>query len=241
MKQLIYLVYFLLIASSVMAQDSTIALRSAPRAIVKLAPLSLLDQDATIQAGLEYRTGVRTSVQAEIGYGWRGLSLFSSDLNEFVDAEVWRGRAEVRFYSGRYRTNRRQGIRVRSNFPLGNYWAIDGLFKQINVAGRAVQPIDLFSTKAEPYLGLVSSRYVLGTHLKIGRQWAFYDPQRRVFSRTLLDIYLGAGARWSTNDVRSNSGANMYDCGCGIGRSFTDTGSQVTPSITAGLKVGFAL
>ena len=52
MKQLIYFVYFFLTASLAMAQDSTIALRRLSRAIIKLSPLSLLDQDATVQAGL---------------------------------------------------------------------------------------------------------------------------------------------------------------------------------------------
>lgn len=247
MKQLLYLVCCLLTASSTMGQDSTIALRSVHRAVVKFAPLSLLDQDATVQAGLEYRTGVRTSVQAELGYGWKGLSVFSSDLNEFVDAEVWRGRAEVRFYSGRYRTNRRQSIAVRSNFPLGNYWAIDGLFKQINV----LQQDNLYSAEASSQIGSYVrigtqqrpiNRYVLGSHLKIGRQWAFYDPQRHMFSRTLLDIYIGAGLRWFVNDVPPRVGPDPFPtCGCGFGRSFDNPERALTPSITAGLKVGFAL
>lgn len=241
MKLFLYLICFWGLSLATMAQDSTIALRRTPRAILKLAPLSLLDQDATIQAGLEYKINARRSVQVEAGYGWKGLSAFEADIEHYDKAEVWRVRSEMRFYTSRYRTNRRRGIAVRSNFPLGNYWAIDGLFKQINVADRAIEPTDLYSSKADPYLGLVSSRYVLGTHLKIGRQWAFYDPLKRNFSRMLLDIYLGAGARWAMNVVRSHPAATVYDCGCGIGRSFTDKGSQVTPSITAGLKVGFAL
>ena len=85
------------------------------------------------------------------------------------------------------------------------------------------------------------SRYVIGSHLKLGRQFAFYDPQRRLFSRTLLDIYVGAGVRWATNDIQRNSQNPFPECGCGIGRSFTDRDSQWTPSLTAGLKVGFAL
>lgn len=228
--------------------DSTIALRRTPRAILKLAPLSIMDQDATIQAGLEYRTGIRTSVQGEFGYGRKGLSPFGSDLTEFVDAEVWRGRAEVRFYSGRYRTNRRRSLAVRSDFPLGNYWAIDGLFKQINITKQD----NLYSAEAASQIGsyvLIGtqqrpiSRYVLGSHLKIGRQFAFYDPQRRVFSRTLLDIYFGAGVRRVINNVPAPpfNPNPTPTCGCGIGRSLTDRDSQWLPSVTAGLKLGFAL
>lgn len=229
------------------AQDSTIRLQRPYRAVFKLAPLSLLDQDATVQAGLEYRTGSRTSVQGEFGYGKRGLSPFRSDLNDFVSAEIWRGRTEVRFYTNRYRTNRRQGIAVRSNAPLGNYWAIEGLYKQINL----IRQDNVYSAEASSQSGsyvLIGtrqrpiSRYVLGSHLKIGRQFAFYDPYRRVFSRTLIDIYIGAGVRWVKNDVSPPVGPNPFPtCGCGIGRSFSSAGSSLLPSVTAGLKLGFAL
>lgn len=247
MKLLLCLTCLLGLASASVAQDSTIALRRTPHAVIKLAPLSLLDQDATVQAGLEYRTGIQTSVQAEVGYGGKGLSPHDTDLKDFVRAEVWRVRSEVRFYTGRYRTNRRRGIAIRSDFPLGNYWAVDGLYKQINV----LRQDDLYSAEASSQTGSLVrigtqqraiSRYVLGSHLKIGRQFAFYDPQRRVFSRTLLDIYVGAGLRWFVNHVPPRAGPDPYPtCGCGIGRSFDNPARGLTPSLAAGLKVGFAL
>lgn len=242
MKQLLYLIGLLCIMSDATAQDSTVTLRKPVRVVVKFAPLSLLfDQDATLQGGLEFKTGTRTAVQAEFGYGWRTLSPFDSDLKDFVDAEVWRGRTEVRFYTTRYRTNRRQGIAIRSDFPLGNYWAIDGLFKRINIVDRNYAYQSVFDSAAPRYLGLArTSRYVLGSHLKIGRQFAFYDPHNHLFSRTLLDIYIGAGVRWAINDRQSASENPFPLCGCGIGRSFTTTDGQWTPSLTAGLKVGFA-
>ena len=242
MTQVRCFICLLLTTLSAMGQDSTIALRKTHRAILKLAPLSLLlDQDATIQVGLEYRTGARTSVQGEIGYGWGGLSLSEADLDKFTNAEVWRGRAEVRFYNGRHRTNRRRDLAVRSDFPLGNYWAIDGLFKQINVTDRADEYLPVVDAAPRNVWSMRTSRYVLGSHLKLGRQFAFYDPQKRLFSRTLLDIYVGAGVRWSANDIRE-TGQNPFErCGCGIGRSFTDHDSQWAPSLTAGLKIGFAL
>lgn len=246
MLRLFYLFSLWLPVTCAIAQDSTIALRQMPRAIIKLAPLSLLDQDATLQAGLEYRTGATTSVQAELGYGWKGLSLIEADLNRFAKAEVWRARSEVRFYNGRYRTNRRRNIAIKSNFPLGNYWAVEGLFKQINV----LRQDNLYSAEASSQTGsyvLIGtqqrpvSRYVLGTHVKIGRQFAFYDPLRRVFSRTLIDIYLGAGVRVATNQVPALPFNPYPTCGCGLGRSFTNEGTVVSPSLTAGLKLGFAL
>ncbi len=247
MRLLFYLFYLLGMTLAANAQDSTIALRKPTRAIIKIAPLSLLDLDATVQGGLEYRTGGRTSVQGEFGYGRKGLPLLGSDLKNYLKAEVWRGRAEVRFYTGRYRTNRRQNIAIRSDFPLGNYWAIEGLYKRINVLKQE----NIYSTETSSQTGSsVSigalqrpiSRYVLGSHLKIGRQFAFYDPYKRLFSRTLIDIYIGAGVRWFTNDVPPPVGPNPFPtCGCGIGRSLTNPQSGVLPSIAAGLKLGFAL
>jgi hypothetical protein len=246
MKHLLYLVCLLIATTGATAQDSTVALRQMPRVIIKFAPLSLLDQDATVQGGLEYRTGIRTSVQGEFGYGRKNLSLVDSDLNDFVSAEVWRGRAEVRFYTGRYRTNRRKDIAIRSAFPLGNYWAIEGLYKQINVVDQA----NVYSAEASSATGgyvligsqrIPISRYVFGAHLKVGRQFAFYDPYRRVFSRTLLDIYIGAGIRIARNDVSPRPFNPFPTCGCGIGRSLTSEGTAITPSLTAGLKLGFAL
>lgn len=242
MKQVYLLLCLQLIAFSVLGQDSTIALRQAPRAILKFAPLSLFDQDATVQAGVEYRISRLKSVQAEFGYGWKGLSVFTSDLDDFVKAEVWRFRAESRFYTSRYRTNRRRELSVRSNFPLGNYWAIEGLGKQINITRRNYEYQSVYSSSAPRYIGLANiSRYVLGSHVKIGRQFAFYDPLNRRFSRTLLDIYFGAGVRWVMNGSRQSGLGTPDECGCGVGRSFNKDGSQWAPSLTAGLKIGFAL
>ncbi len=236
-----------LLGASAMGQDSTIALSRTPRAVLKFAPLSLLlDQDATVQAGLEYQVAPRRSVQVELGYGWKGLSLSEADIERYERAEVWRGRVETRFYTGRYRTNRRKNLAVRSDFPLGNYWAVEGFYKQINVVKRANVYSAEASSSTESYVLIGSrqvpiSRYVLGAHLKIGRQFTVYDPDKRRFARTLFDIYAGAGVRWATNNVPTLPFNPYPTCGCGIGRSFEYKGGQWAPSLAAGLKVGFAL
>lgn len=222
------------------SQDSTLTYNHPSRFVLKLAPLAVLDQDATLQAGLEYRTGRRTSVQAELGYGGKNLSPFQSDIKKFTNAEVWRGRAEVRFYRGRYRTNRKQGLAIRSDFPLGNYWAVEGLFKQINVTTAEyigqLDPVTRVSIIIYPQN---ISRYVVGSHIKFGRQFAFYDPHRRVFSRALLDIYWGMGVRLITNQGAEQ--LTVETCGCGFGRSFTRRGITPAPSLSLGLKLSFAL
>lgn len=241
MKKALLFLLLSLMAPLARCQDSTLVYQHPSRFIVKLAPLSLLDPDATIQAGLEYRLGQRTSVQGEVGYGGRTLSLLDNELKNFAAAEVWRGRAEVRFYSGRYRTNHKKGIAIRSHAPLGNYWAIEGMFKQINVQ-KAAQPgrIDVNPPIPIEITGpQLIRRYVVGTHVKFGRQLAFYDPQRRLFSRTLLDIYWGFGARLITN--QGPTPTTDESCGCGVGRSFRSRGTSIAPSVSLGLKLGFAL
>lgn len=242
MRYLFYLISVLSATASATGQDSAITLPRTPRAVLKLAPLSLIDRDATVQAGLEYRVGPKTSVQAEFGYGWQGLSVLETELDQFVKAEIWRARSEVRFYTGRYRTNRQRRIAVRSNFPLGNYWAVDGLAKQINVTGRAYERTTESGTGLRSIGLMTTRRYVVGTHLKLGRQFTFYDPYKRRFARTLFDVYVGAGIRWAVNEVRRKSQTAEYQsCRCGVGPSFTAEGAQWAPSLTAGLKVGYAL
>ena len=44
--------------------------------VVKVAPLSLLDPDNTIQIGVERLLGRQHAVQAEFGYGWQAINLW---------------------------------------------------------------------------------------------------------------------------------------------------------------------
>jgi len=217
----------------------TDSLRLGGKTVVKLAPLALIDPDATIQFGLERRLGPRRSVQAEAGYGWSGLQVLEGDLSDYRRS-LYRFRTELRYYTGRYRTNRRKGIAVRTDFPLGNYWGPELLVKQINFGrNESIWEFSGYSPDGRANyrtreLGFVErSRLVLGGHLKMGRQIAFYNTEKATYSRVLLDLYVGIGARWAVT-----KGPAQELCGCGFGPNRLAPGRSVLPSLTAGIKLG---
>ncbi|MCX6215949.1 hypothetical protein [Spirosoma sp.] len=235
MRQRLLLLPLLMLALSASAQDSTVRYRYVPRVIIKLAPLSLLlDPDATLQAGLEVRTGQRNAVQGEIGFGHKGLAITSDDKKNFADWSIWRVRSEWRHYTGHYRTNNRKNIHIRSQFPLGNYLAIEGFAKQINATKNVVlyDPDPNFPNNQE-----VINRFVWGSHVKWGRQIAIPSDAPQHLSRVLLDLYIGVGIRYG----RTETNSQMSTCGCGIIPSRFQPGNSILPSLTAGLKIGIGL
>lgn len=235
MHRLVHVLLFLLIAYRAAGQDSTIRYRFAPHLILKLAPLSfLLDPDATLQGGLEVRTGRRDAVQGELGIGHKGLAITSDDKKSFADWSIWRVRSEWRHYTGRYRTNSRKNIRIKSHWPLGNYLAVEGFAKQIRGTKNLVlyDPDPNFAANQE-----IIQRFVWGGHVKWGRQIAIpYDSQDNL-TRVLLDVYIGIGLRLGTTETNLPSSV----CGCGLVPNRFQDGRSLLPSLTAGLKIGFAL
>ncbi len=235
MVRLCYFTCLFLITTLAFGQDSTVQYQPS-RVILKLAPLALLlDPDATIQGGLEVRISSRNSVQAEIGFGRKGLAIMTDDKKNFTNWSIWRVRSEWRHYTNRYRTNNRKNIHIRSNYPLGNYIAVEGFAKQIDATKN------LFS-----YDGRVSipngqqaiSRFVWGSHVKLGRQIAINGTSINSLSRVLLDVYIGAGFRYG------NTRATPFNddiCGCGFGPNRFHPGKTILPSLTAGLKIGVGL
>lgn len=233
MKTALYLLCLLIIAVQEKAQDSTIQYRS-PRVILKLAPLSLLDPDATIQGGAEIRISQRNAIQAEGGFGQKGMQIVADDKKNFSDWSIWRVRSEWRHYTTHYRTNTRKNIRIRSPYPLGNYWAIEGFAKRIMATRTVVlyDPDPAFSSNQQQI-----DRLVLGSHVKWGRQIAIPGKSLTDLSRVLLDFYVGIGVRYGA------AGVNFLitDCTCGpFNDRFQET-RTVLPSLAAGVKIGFGL
>lgn len=215
------------------AQDSTIQYRS-PHVILKVAPLALLlDTDATLEGGLEVRTGRRSSVQAQVGFGHKGLSVVKDEKKNFADWSIWRIRSEWRHYTNRYRTSTKKNIHIRSNFPLGNYLAVEGFAKQITGTKNisfyngigSVPPVTLQSI----------DRFVWGSRVKWGRQIAIPGESLTSLSRALLDFYVGVGALYGNTQLDPTT---EY-CGCGIFRSRFEQGHAIRASVTAGLNIGF--
>ena len=232
MRQL-FLFSVLFLSLTARAQDSTIFYNY--HHAVKLDLGALADPDRTIQAGVEFPIGGRTSWQIMAGYGWQRLQ--GSELGSFSAAEVWRVRNEVRFYTGHFRTNAYRNIAIKATAPLGNYWGFELLAKQINITER-----QNLLPGTTIYVGSAISpkqRYILGTHLKIGRQFAI-PYTRKTLSRVLIDMYIGAGIRYAiVHEQGEHSAADELHPG--MFRNRFDPGNRFVPSLTAGLKMGFAL
>lgn len=213
------LLLLLLTISPAFAQDSTISYPH--RHILKLALSALIDLDATVQLGLEFPIGSRTSFQTEFGYGKNKLPIFNSDYSEMQAGEVWRFRNEFRKYNGHYRTNKSRSISIKATPPLGNYWALDLLTKQINVIDGGRQ-----------------QRLVLASHIKLGRQFALFHVDKKP-DDLLLDVYLGVGVRYF-NVIRQIPQARYSDVLPGVADRFVP-GNYILPSLTAGLKMGIGI
>lgn len=198
------------------------------RWVVKFAPLSLLDPDNTIQFGIERLVGQRHGIQLELGYGWEALNAWRSTQNtRYSDREIWRGRAEWRYYL--HKTNR----------PIGQYVALDGFYKQVNVREQGTIGVGCTTGPCQ-YYQLVSSplqKYVWGGHIKFGRQFTFSPDNPRL----LIDLYIGLGVRWRSISRISQQPDSYYyySSGYDLFNSFSDTPYALI-SVAYGLKVGYS-
>ncbi len=229
------LLLFLLTVSIARAQDSTLSYPH--RYVLKLDLGALIDLHRTIQMGLEFPIGTQRSWQTVVGYG--GAGMMGGDLGKKDAAEVWRIRNEIRFYTGRYRANRQAAIVIKSLPPLGNYWAVELLTKQIN--SRDQREFRTGGTNDAPVYkqeSLLSQRYVLGVHLKVGRQFAFPKADKSP-DRMLLDLYAGGGFRYAV--IPKPAILNQYSEFVFGAHDLFIPGRHLSPSLVAGLKLGFAL
>lgn len=218
-----------------LGQDSTQrrVIQNPTRVVLKWAPLTLLDADGGLQLGSEVRTGSRTAVQAELGYGGQGALRWESG-SRFDDKRVFRARAEVRLYTGRFRTNRKRGIAERSASLLGNYSAFELFFKNISLTERWGY-VNREFTRESPL-----TKQVLGLHAKIGRQFGLTDRANQHRARVLMDVYVGAGVRYSWVDGMTAAKDPAYEEPLSMFNRF-HPGRYFTPSLALGLKLGFGL
>lgn len=228
---------FLLLFTTSLAfgQDSTIAYKH--RYALKFDIGALIDPDRTVQVGLEFPISRRTSWQTTLGYGWNGL--MSGELRDFDDAKILRMRNEVRFYTGRYRTNRYRGIAFRTVPPLGNYWALELLTKQINYRDEREINYSYGTGFIKQTNYTARQRYVMGLHVKAGRQFALPRADKSP-DRLLIDIFAGAGIRY-INVVGRDVPTRNEDVRMGMYDRFELGAVGIIPSLTLGVKVGFAL
>lgn len=238
----LYLFSILLSATFTRAQDSTIHYQRPASILLKVAPLALLDADPTVSGAVEVRTGRRTSVQAEFGYGWPG---WNNPRVYDRHAGTWRIKAEWRLYTGRYRTNPRQKVRLRTTYPLGNYCAFEAYAKVLNVwhdwndtpsSGVAV-PAEIVIPRHT-----LIRRNSLSLSAKLGRQIGWTSTQQQGRARLLWDMYVGLGVRLINQDNGGDWGKPYYMVSfTGMFNRFNTNGLHVVPNVSAGIKLGFAL
>lgn len=221
------------------AQDTTIRYVRPANVIVKLAPLWLLDPDPSVMGGLEIRTGARTSIQGEIGYGWPDWNNPGSNNRH---AGTWRFKSEMRFYRGKYRTNRVKNIRIQTTYPLGNYVAVEAYAKLLAV-DHTWRYVD--SRAATEQMAVTRQtrfqRNSLSLSVKFGRQVGWTDLAHQATTRLLLDVYGGVGIRFLNQDNKGQWGEPGYQEMSGMFNRFNANGFVVAPTINLGLKLGFAL
>lgn len=238
------------LASSVMAQASLEPSLFSPHVILKLAPLSRLDPDATYQGAIECSTGPKTSVQLELGYGGpelqvggSGPSPFSS--NHYVEGkEVWRVRAERRFYRqrvGQISVHTRNG-RAPVVCLSGTYFAFEGLYKQINVA-RLDTILSRGAIRSFVEAPVVRSAYAV--HGKLGIQEPLSGKATSFFSRIVLDVYGGIGIRYERVDPLNDTTRQLFSSQR-INDRFTSYTYKIGetswgPSLSIGFKIGVSL
>ncbi|WP_460981911.1 hypothetical protein [Spirosoma fluminis] len=242
MMRLFFLFCLCLSATSVLAQDSTLTYQRPARLILKVVPLALLDADPTWSGAAEIRTGQRTSVQAEFGYGrpsWNNPGF------SFQHAGTWRIKAEWRVYTGRYRTNLSKNIRIYTTYPLGNYFAFEAYTKLLNVwhnwsdlPGRN----PTLPAEVRPQYQTLIRRNSLSLSIKFGRQFGWTTTPQQGRARVLWDVYAGLGVRLVNQDNSGNWSEPGYtESFTGMFNRFNANGLRVAPNVSAGVKLGFAL
>ncbi len=203
----------------------TIDAEQSQRWVVKFAPLSLFDPSNTIQFGIERFVGQHQSIQAEFGYGWQGMNLWrSTQDSRYSDIELWRGRAEWRYY--------------RHGGPIGSYIALEGLYKRINARengtiglGCDMGPCQYFQLYSAPI-----SKQVWAGHVKFGRQFRLLPNTNRL----LADFYGGVGVRGSTlEQIPIPQTGVFYYNPRGLFNLFSTT-TFAAISISYGIKIGFS-
>ena len=217
--------------------------KNGQRAVLKLAPLALLEFQNTFEIGLEVPLTNRVYVQGQLGYSpqWLMWNYSPTVSARYTERENWRARLEFRWYgAGLGRTAR------QTNSPLGDYLAVDGFFKQLNgnesiTVGRqcANGNCAYFENLRNP-----TTRYSVGIGLKFGSQRTIYrfGPQQN--RRLVLDSYVGFGVRyaWTASRLVPLASEQVFRQGFDflVFDPFRAT-NGLTPNPIIGIKLGYIL
>lgn len=252
MKNVLFLL--MVLPAFAFGQDSIsyVPLETAPKPVVthqspvfKLAPLSLIDLDPTVQVAVEIPLRPKWTVQQEIGYGKTGLGLFNYQALANLPKTTFRARTQIRYYFSPSLT--RPGLtrqKIPTQAPTGFYVAGDLLFKNmVYKTDREITPPG--GVTAWPNVPKRATarirRNAYGLHANVGYQGV---PLRR-HPGFLVDVYVGVGFR--VISVRQVSGPsvvysnNTIDEGLRFSRFAPFEGSLRKPSMAGGVKIGWMI
>ena len=208
--------------------------------ILKLAPLSLIDIDPTVQVAVEIPLRPQWSIQQEVGYGWPSLGLFNYQRDLAPKSKsTFRARTEIRYY---FSPGFRQQTGLQSG-PGGFYVAGEALYKRMKHTADSPLPNSLQTSFPLPVVvneRARITRQVYGMHAKIGYQAVVSRSGKT--PQFVVDVYMGVGFRIVS--VRQTSGSTLR------GRAF-DTwsftrfepfeGTLGKPSLAGGVKIGWMI
>lgn len=225
-----------------------IGTKRSPQWVVKLSPLALFDVEGIVRADVERLVGNRFSIQGGLGYGNQFTQPWRINNNSNTnDRETWRAQAEWRVYTKRERAPARwRPYRLITSRPLGNYFAFESFYKQVNARteGTLQRGCETGTCQFFEQYSARAIRFVTGFHLKAGRQYAIRLSEDN--NRLLIDYYMGFGMRWRWFEQRGippreDAGA-LTDFGFRQGDPTSDWGSQAGrfPSFALGIQLGYA-
>lgn len=173
--------------------------KRGPHWVVKFSPLSVIDVESIYRVDVERILSGRFSVQGGLAYGNRAIQLWPNNNSIAPDREIWRAQLEGRMYINRTRpANRWRPYQLTVSKPLGSYVAFEIFYKQANAHfdGVLERGCDNGNCQFFESYSARALRYVVGGHLKIGRQSAIRLSETN--NRLLIDYYFGLGlrARW---------------------------------------------
>jgi hypothetical protein len=205
--------------------------------VLKVAPLSLIDLDPTVQVAVEIPLRQKWSIQQEVGYGWPKLDWLKTQDAGLQPHSTFRARTEIRYY---FSPDLLRNSNVKKG-PAGFYLSGEGMYKKLTAQESAKW--ELFSG---PVLtGPVSqtkkgtARHVYGLHAKVGFQGAISAKNPRL----IVDVYVGAGFRLISVrqagqplDHSLTKGDWVY-----LNRFTPFVGILPKPSLAGGVKIGWMI
>ncbi|WP_019987423.1 hypothetical protein [Rudanella lutea] len=196
-----FICLLLLLPALAWGQD-TLPARIGPGPVLKLAPLSLLSPDPTVQAAVELPLTSRLSVQPGIGVGGTqvGPGVRAGSPSESVQA-----RTEIRYY-----ISPALGGKLKSGRSPGGFY----------VAGEGALNRQKLKIPREGALSATEmaqvNRHIYGLNAKVGYQQA---PIAKL-PRFIVDVYVGVGYRIvSVRQVGSTDSSTLRKPGVTAGVS----------------------